>query len=88
MIFSIEKVNEALDALGFQYYRMRIHQYHRMMFSWARARGPDLTLRLKTLGLVTHDRILTGREPNEIKLDWQDVAAEQLAERAGINRKG
>ncbi len=88
MIFNIEKVNEALDALGYQYYRMRIHYYHRMMFSWARARGPDLTLRLKTLGLVTHDRILTGRKPNELKYDNQDRIAEQLAERAGISRNG
>ena len=68
MIFSIKKVHEAQEILSIYYYRIIVHRYNRMLYMVYR-KTRNLELRLKTAGLVNHDRILTGRDTHDSKVE-------------------
>lgn len=61
--FNKQTVERALDALNIYYIRARNQQF--MNFVFGRFKRNPNTLRLKTAGIVWHDRILNGRANNE-----------------------
>lgn len=82
MIFNIDIVNKALDELAFHYYRRKIYLAHFLLVGRSLDKRRNFDLRLKTVGLINHDRILTGRATHDYPKQFHEKPDGGIAARA------